>query len=178
VGVAQKRHQSAWTTPSRPGRGGYNNDSNITKPDNTLRPWRSAAKPEIPNPDSKKPAPAADSEDMVRDITFGLGDLSSNKLYTDETTHVAPKYPEIRCVPRTGRTVQVTRDSGGAARAFKVLGMQCAANRVRQDARQQRFHERPGLKRKRLKSERWRRRFKQAFRATCKRVDELRRQGW
>jgi hypothetical protein len=53
-----------------------------------------------------------------------------------------------------------------------------ARNSVRRDFNKQKFHERPGLKRKRLKSERWRARFKTEFAATCKRVTELTRKGW
>jgi predicted transcriptional regulator len=53
-----------------------------------------------------------------------------------------------------------------------------ARNRVKRDFQMQRFHERGGLKRKRLKSERWRARFKIGFDATCKRVTELTKKGW
>lgn len=64
------------------------------------------------------------------------------------------------------------------ARAFRVLGARLAQNNVRKDFQRQRFHERPGLKRKRLKSERWRKRFKEAFQGTVQRVVGLKRQGW
>jgi hypothetical protein len=51
-------------------------------------------------------------------------------------------------------------------------------NRIKMEVAMQRFHERPGLKRKRLRRERWRKRFKEGFVATIKRVKELRKQGW
>jgi small subunit ribosomal protein MRP21 len=42
----------------------------------------------------------------------------------------------------------------------------------------ERNHERQGMKRKRLKMERWQRRFRTGFNAAAKRVVELKGQGW
>ena len=64
------------------------------------------------------------------------------------------------------------------ARSFRLLSVQVAQNKIRRDFQAQRFHERPGLKRKRLKSERWQRRFKKGFKETVRRVNELVKQGW
>ncbi|KAF2864489.1 hypothetical protein K470DRAFT_208573 [Piedraia hortae CBS 480.64] len=78
-----------------------------------------------------------------------------------------------------GRTVYVRPDkSMDLARSFRALEVKCAQNKVRKEARTQKFHERPGLKRKRLKSERWRARFKENFRSTVQMVQKLRGQGW
>ena len=82
----------------------------------------------------------------------------------------------IRSRPSLGRSVDVT--PAGVARAFQVLSYELKDNAVRSDQRMQRFHERPGLKRKRLKSERWRKRFRTAFKATLKKVHEMRKKGW
>ena len=85
----------------------------------------------------------------------------------------------IRSRPSIGRTVEVNQDRGGDfGRALRTLEILCNINRVRQDRNKQRFHERPGLKRKRLKSERWRKMFKESFKATVGRVQEMRRKGW
>jgi small subunit ribosomal protein MRP21 len=85
----------------------------------------------------------------------------------------------IKLNATTGRVIHVNTDRGvDAARAFRMLGMRLAQNNVRKDAQRQRFHERPGLKRKRLKSERWRKRFKEAFQGTVARVVNMKRQGW
>jgi len=85
----------------------------------------------------------------------------------------------IKLNSTTGRVIHVNSERGiDAARAFRMLGMRLAQNSVRRDAQRQRFHERPGLKRKRLKSERWRKRFKQAFQSTVARVVNMKRQGW
>ncbi|KAH8804913.1 hypothetical protein F5884DRAFT_430908 [Xylogone sp. PMI_703] len=104
--------------------------------------------------------------DVMRDINSSL-----NKSMAQITR------PPMRLTPQTGRTVQV----GGnvdVGKGFRMLEVSCARNRVRQDFARQRFHERPGLKRKRLKSERWRKRFMMGFKATVARVKQLKKQGW
>lgn len=58
------------------------------------------------------------------------------------------------------------------------MGSLMGRNRVKYDFNKQRFHERPGLKRKRLASERWRARFKKGFSHVTARVSELTRKGW
>lgn len=88
-----------------------------------------------------------------------------------------PPRPVMRLTPVTGRTVHVTQDVD-LARSFKLLQTSCARNKIKKTFNYQRFHERPGLKRKRLKSERWRRRFMLGFKATVKRVKQMKKQGW
>ncbi|SPN98616.1 uncharacterized protein DNG_01661 [Cephalotrichum gorgonifer] len=83
----------------------------------------------------------------------------------------------ISSSPSTGRTVHVAGPVN-VARAFKLVEQRCSANRVAAISSRQRFHERPGLKRKRLRMSRWRARFKTGFHATVTRVRELARQGW
>lgn len=85
----------------------------------------------------------------------------------------------VRSRPAVGRAIEVIPERGvDVARALRILNISCNHNRVKQDLSRQRFHERPGLKRKRLKSERWRKMFKQSFKATVMRVREMRRKGW
>ncbi|KAI1274291.1 hypothetical protein F5Y07DRAFT_373860 [Xylaria sp. FL0933] len=104
-----------------------------------------------------------------------LGDIRPNR----QPNFGAPPPPRahMRLVPRTGRTVHVGANVD-VARSFKLLAQQVGQNRVRREFYQQRFHERPGKKRKRLKSERWQMRFKKGFKATISRVRELTAQGW
>jgi small subunit ribosomal protein MRP21 len=83
----------------------------------------------------------------------------------------------IRLSPSTGKTVKIDGNID-VARAFKLMEQTCGRNKVRRDFNYQRFHERRGLKKKRLRAERWRRRFMEGFRATVGRVKKLRRQGW
>lgn len=86
-------------------------------------------------------------------------------------------YPRLDA--STGRAVELDPSRGrDIVRGLNMLGSLMARNRVKRDFQMQRFHERPGLKRKRLKSERWRARFKIGFDATCKRVSELTKKGW
>ncbi|KAK0721962.1 hypothetical protein B0T26DRAFT_700806 [Lasiosphaeria miniovina] len=83
----------------------------------------------------------------------------------------------VRLKPSTGRSVPVMGPID-ASRALRLLNRICLQNSVRRDSAKQKFHERPGLKRKRLRRERKRTRFIEGFRAVCTRVAELRRQGW
>jgi len=86
---------------------------------------------------------------------------------------------ELRLSSRTGLTLDVdARNPADLGLKLRRLSMTVARNKVPQDFRKQRFHERPGLKRKRLKSERWRRRFAAGFQKVVSRVQELRRKGW
>ena len=102
--------------------------------------------------------------------TTNLPSLSKPRIVTELPIHVKP---------RTGRTIAVdpgkANDLGAKLRALEVL---CNRNRIRQDFNRQKFHERPGLKRKRLHSERWRRNFRQRFNGVVGRVNDLRVQGW
>ena len=85
----------------------------------------------------------------------------------------------IHSRPSLGRTIEIDRERGvDLAKGLARLQSELATNRVRRDQYRQRFHERPGLKRKRLKRERWRLRFKTGFIAIVDKVKEMRRQGW
>ena len=122
--------------------------------------------------------------DIVDDVTLEM-DLEidelrrkkpDNKLGVGAAEPPPVPEPTMRLSARLGRTVHVT-GSVDVARSFRLLSMQMAQNKVRRESLAQRFHERPGLKRKRLKSERWRRRFKMGFKETVRRVRELTKQG-
>lgn len=110
-------------------------------------------------------------------LKFGQrGNRDLEGLITSQIQAPAPKQ-KIRLSPATGRTVEI----GGyvdIGRGFRMLEQSCARNKVRKDAQLQRFHERGGLKRKRLRKERWRRKFMEGFQATITRVNEIRMQGW
>ena len=83
----------------------------------------------------------------------------------------------IKSRPSVGRTVDV-RASQGLAAALQLLQRELNNNRVQADQRRGRFYERKGKKRKRLKTERWRKRFMEAFLATIELTWKMRRQGW
>ena len=85
----------------------------------------------------------------------------------------------IRSRPSVGRTVELDPARGlDFGRALRKMNILCATNKVRADLMHQKFHERAGMKRKRLKNERWRKLFRDGFRATVGRVKEMRRKGW
>lgn len=85
----------------------------------------------------------------------------------------------IRLNASTGRSVELDPNKGrDLVRGLSQLNSLIARNRVRADFQTQRFHERPGLKRKRLKSQRWRKRFKAGFKEVVGRVAALTKKGW
>lgn len=90
-----------------------------------------------------------------------------------------PQPAPMKLGPTLGKTVYVDNQRGiDVARAFRSMEIRVARNKVRYDANKQRFHERGGKKRKRLHSERWRKRFKLGFQAVVKRVLKMKKQGW
>lgn len=89
----------------------------------------------------------------------------------------APRTP-MKLGPSTGRTVDIGTGNVDIGRGFALLNMSCARNKVMRDLSRQRFHERPGLKKKRLARERWRRKFMEGFKSALGRVRTLQRQGW
>ncbi|ORY64813.1 uncharacterized protein BCR38DRAFT_431068 [Pseudomassariella vexata] len=189
--LSQRRHASGWSAPDRAIRPKtVYDDASISKPTGPT----TSSDPSMPR--EFKPTSSTrmfgDPNDLFDSISAetGYGDLTDMEDFSsrfnfgelsnpNKANEPLPKQeqPRDRLVPRLGRTVHVSKGAD-VARSFKLLNMQCAANRVRQEFQYQRYHERAGLKRKRLKSERWQRRFKKGFRATCDRVSELRRQGW
>ncbi|KIW05985.1 uncharacterized protein PV09_03169 [Verruconis gallopava] len=86
---------------------------------------------------------------------------------------------DIHVKPRTGRSLAVNpRNPTELGAKIRALGSLVGRNKIKRDAIQQKFHERPGLKRKRLARERWRTYFGNRFRSVVARVNELRAQGW
>jgi small subunit ribosomal protein MRP21 len=127
-------------------------------------------------------APVADPFGIPSQIEADMSAATGGAMRTwDEdaflTNHRFTKEPELRLRPSTGRTVQC-RGQTDFARGLRLLERAVTQNRVRQDERDQRFHERPALKRKRLLRERWRERFKQGFYACIQRSRQLKAQGW
>ena len=88
--------------------------------------------------------------------------------------------PPVRLDAYVGRSQEVDPRVAGKTlgRALAMLSIRLNENRVRQTAREQRFHERKGIKRKRLRSERWRKRFKEGFKGMVAKVRRMRAQGW
>ncbi|KAB8292546.1 hypothetical protein EYC80_008255 [Monilinia laxa] len=89
---------------------------------------------------------------------------------------LAPRV-EMRLSPRTGRTVDI-KSNIDLSRGIRMLEASCALNKVRHDQTHQRFHERGGMKRKRLRRQRWRNNFMEGFKGIVSRVKQLKNQGW
>ncbi|KAI8628184.1 hypothetical protein F5Y19DRAFT_144606 [Xylariaceae sp. FL1651] len=153
----------SWTNPSRVTRASPENIAEIRKPNSASYDVAFGGQEQ------------KESVDWASEIDLELTDIKP-KRFSGLEAPVAPR-PNLRLVPRTGRTVHVKKNVD-VARSFKLLAVQVAQNKLRKDFQSQRFHERPGMKRKRLKSERWQRRFRQGFKATVARVRELTAQGW
>lgn len=78
-----------------------------------------------------------------------------------------------------GRMVKVNAARNmDVGRAFRALDGLVKRNRIKAEFMRQRFHERPGLKRKRIKRERWRKHFKEGFKGMIALVKKMKKQGW
>ncbi len=156
-------------------------------------PTKATASPGNSRPPSTWPVrelPAYPPPNPIKDAT-GSNPFDSNPPFFDDAewklgtgansfdflSRMRPKEKHLRLVPSTGRSVYVTANVD-APRAFQLMNALCRQNSVAADFRQQRFHERGGLKRKRLRRTRWRKKFKAGFQAAAARVRELSRQGW
>lgn len=82
--------------------------------------------------------------------------------------------PTPRTGPSAGRTVTVITDLPQALSRLRGI---LTANNVKVDQLRQRFHERPGKKKSRLKSLRHRRRFKAGFKRLVTIAMEMKRKG-
>lgn len=112
-----------------------------------------------------------------------LDSTGSPRYKTARTPPPKPFKPRavrtIESRPRVGRTIEIDSKTGiDVAVALRKLTRACLNNNVRYDQQRQRHHERPGLKRKRLKRVRWRARFKQGFRVLVGKVLAMRSKGW
>ena len=104
---------------------------------------------------------------------------TAKNIIADEGAPVRRSKKTVRSRPALGRTIEVEPTKGiDFGQALRKLDILLATNKVRSEQRRQKFHERPGLKRKRLKSERYRAYFKSAFTAAVARVKMMKSQGW
>lgn len=172
----QQPYSLNWANPSPTGqrdkRDNYNiSDIEIRRPSGSSYDFTFGSSKEKEESEKRETASEFTSDLLgidIADITPGI-----------DRTGQAPVAPraQMRLVPRTGRTVYV-KNNVDVARSFKLLAIQVGQNRIRQEATRQKTHERPGLVRKRLRVQRWQRRFKTGFRAAITRVQELTKQGW
>lgn len=114
--------------------------------------------------------------DTILDPTFSNKPTEADVL-ASRMEETLSNYP--RLTPTYGRTVELDASRGrDIVRGVSMLSSLVARNKIKNDQMRQRYHERDGLKRKRLHSERWRAKFKVGFQALTSRVSELTRKGW
>lgn len=127
----------------------------------------------------------------ARSPILNLADLigKSAERYVDSIEDPTSQH-RVHTRPTTGRTVFLEHAGRGSAaskqglsatsaqHAFQVLNRTIKDQKIKTLHYRQRFHERKGMMRKRLRMERWRTRFKKGFKATTSRVLELKKQGW
>ncbi|GAB7346415.1 hypothetical protein MBLNU457_5112t1 [Dothideomycetes sp. NU457] len=110
----------------------------------------------------------------VNNMVDPQGNLDEKNIEPDPV-----KPLRVKLGPSLGRMIHVDEQKGiDVGRAFRMLEIQVARNKVKADFNRQRFHERPGMKRKRLKSVKWRAAFKEGFKGMVSQVVAMRRQGW
>jgi small subunit ribosomal protein MRP21 len=137
-------------------------------------PTAATGSPSTSSGDSMFNLPSQIQSDMQSTTSGNLGTWNDGD-FTSKWYGVTE--PELRLRPQTGRTVHV-QGNVDLARGFRLLQRAVSQNKIRQQVFHARHHERPALKRKRQKRERWQARFKVGFRATIDRVMELKAQGW
>lgn len=153
--------------------------------------------PPPPPPSFESQANAAPSKSTAPgskfnlDISQVISNAAERYAIANSQTVNPMKQHRIRTAATTGRTIFLPEGSSfrqlkgfhPVARspdaAFDQLAKAVVGRyRIKRIAAMQFSHERAGNKRKRMKSERWRKRFMAGFRATTERVRELKRQGW
>jgi hypothetical protein len=87
---------------------------------------------------------------------------------------------DLSLAPRDAYAIRVrsTLGSGAITTALRNMKRLVIVSGLRGKMHSEKSHERPGLKRKRLKMLRWRRRFAGDFRKICQRANKLAGQGW
>jgi len=169
--------QKSWATPQVRGGGGSNGKGKSLFRNTTLtgRAPTGTASGDLFN------LPTQITSDMERATGTNANNTSTTMSTWNEDEFLPKHYdvsePELRLRPSTGRTIHV-KGNVDLARGFRLLQRAVSQNKIKADVRLTKFHERPALKRKRLKRERWQARFKNGFRATINRVMELKAQGW
>ena len=104
--------------------------------------------------------------------------LKINQLKADRVTKDWSSSPPLNS-KRVGKTINVDPSKGkDIGRSFQILSALVSRDRIKVDYNKQKFYERTGIKRKRVRCERWRKKFKAGFVGTITRVQSLKNMGW
>ncbi|KIH89852.1 hypothetical protein SPBR_00999 [Sporothrix brasiliensis 5110] len=161
--------REATTPPTGPSSASASPSSSTTAAPDTSNPLKDMYSSDSPAQWANWSSNDFSARNGLSSFDMGLSARSSRSAHSDDT--------RFRLSPETGRTVYVAGNVD-AAQAFMLLNVLCTRNRVQADFQKQRFHERQGLRRKRLNWERRRDNFRRGLRAYVDRVQELTRQGW
>lgn len=114
---------------------------------------------------------------VARNVSAGSGAYNSRRDQT--ASQLASRKLELKLGPTLGRQVQVEPERGfDLASAIRSLGSTVAANKIRQQARDQKFYVRKGAVRKEQRRQRWRKLFRFSFQQTVKKIQRMQAQGW
>ncbi|RCI09881.1 hypothetical protein L249_3876, partial [Ophiocordyceps polyrhachis-furcata BCC 54312] len=192
--------QAAKPSPStyNPNQQFWSNSEPSSKPPvaaDPLSTWRRKNLPPPPPP----PSPATDaSSDRQESSSFATTPHHAydtnhinvhhavEEIYRESVSVVVDprQMPKIHTKAVTGRTIFIIPRRSGpntaptVSSAFRAMNRLVREQKLRQKFHSQKVHLRPGMKRKILKSKRWRARFMEGFRAVASRAQELKRQGW
>ncbi|KAL9715134.1 hypothetical protein Ac2012v2_001794 [Leucoagaricus gongylophorus] len=112
---------------------------------------------------------------MPNDLNNAATELKPKDLWSERAKHAVDSItsqPPLN--PYSGRTVVVTRSLGDSLRALDGI---LARNKVKYELRLTERHEKKGVKRRRLTSERWRNSFANEVRRNVQLVMKMRDRG-
>jgi hypothetical protein len=140
--------------------------------------------------DGASPTRRYDANSNYVDIAKILGNSAAAYAQSVDLIPDPQRLPRVHTRPIAGRTIFMEGNSPGSLisksgqgahnpqHAFQMLDRLLREQKVKSLHYKQRFYERKGMMRKRLRMERWRVRFKKGFKAAASRVLELKKQGW
>jgi len=126
-------------------------------------------------------AAGSGSSSLLDGITDALAIQNRKRTGTSQTTVVVEQVvkPLLKLGPNVGRSFRTDNRRGvDVARIFRQLDSACSRNKVRSDFVKQRFHERPGLKRKRIRYEGKIKGFRTRFTKVVQMVQTMTKSGW
>lgn len=126
-----------------------------------------------PKLDAMKSLNRSAGADIIFDAAGSFGSFGTEPI--NPLPPMASSRKPMELGPKVGRSIVVNK--GDLNAAMNRLKTAIFVNNVRTDSNEQKFHERRGIKRKRMKRERFRKRFKEGFKKMVSIVLEMKRQG-
>jgi small subunit ribosomal protein MRP21 len=135
---------------------------------------------------SRRGGNTLDPSRLARTSTTSMAGLSKDSaLFKSGPNSISqkaipPPPLTLRLNASTGRSISLRNGAYDidVGQGVRLLQRELSKNRVMYMQRKAKYHERPGLKRKRLRSERWRKRFMVGFLGYVAKAMKMKRQGW